>query len=85
MQKTRADYEQILLNEIKDFPLYELPRVIRLFHFLKKEIFTRPNHTEEETKLFWESFGSWQDYRSAEEIIEDIYTSRTSNERETEL
>jgi hypothetical protein len=30
----------------------------------------------EEIKLFWESFGSWEDDRTAEEIIKDIYESQ---------
>lgn len=38
--------------------------------------------TNEDMRLFWSSFGSWQDNRTVEEIIEDIYASRTSNERE---
>jgi len=78
MQKTRADYEQILLNEIREFPFSELPNAVRLFRFLKEEIFTRREHTEEDTRLFWESFGSWQDDRPAEDIVKDIYAVRTS-------
>ena len=34
---------------------------------------------------FWETFGSWQDDRSVEEIIEDIYASRTTTERKMRL
>ncbi|OQX08945.1 MAG: hypothetical protein BWK80_47585 [Desulfobacteraceae bacterium IS3] len=85
MQKTRADYEQILLNEIREFPLSELPKAVRLFRFLKEEIFTHREDTEEDTRLFWESFGSWQDARPAEEIVKDIYAARTSSRREIEL
>ena len=40
---------------------------------------------DEDTRLFWSSFGSWQDDRTAEEIIADIYASRTSTEREVQL
>lgn len=40
---------------------------------------------DEDLRLFWESFGSWQDTRTAEEIIDDIYSSRTSTEREIDL
>ncbi len=40
---------------------------------------------DEDTRLFWESFGSWQDDRRAEKIVEDIYSSRTSTEREFQL
>jgi hypothetical protein len=41
--------------------------------------------SDEDMRLFWASFGSWQDDRTAEEIIEDIYTSRSSTEREVHL
>jgi hypothetical protein len=36
----------------------------------------------QETKLFWESFGSWQDNRIPEEIIEEIYMKRISDKRD---
>ena len=39
----------------------------------------------EDVQLFWVSFGSWQDDRTVEEIIEDIYKSRISTEREVHL
>ena len=39
----------------------------------------------EEIKLFWESFGSWEDGRTAEEIIKDIYESRRSTSRDVKL
>ena len=41
--------------------------------------------SDEDLRLFWESFGSWQDNRTTEEIIADIYMSRTSTERECQL
>ncbi len=40
---------------------------------------------DEDTRLFWASFGGWQDDRTPEEIIEDIYSSRTATEREVQL
>jgi hypothetical protein len=56
---------------------------LKLFHFFKKEFFEtdREEEEEEDTKLFWESFGSWEDSRSSEEIISDIYSSRKSENR----
>ena len=39
----------------------------------------------EDVKLFWQSFGSWEDDKTAEEIIEDIYKSRRSTSREIKL
>ena len=36
------------------------------------------NREDEDRQRFWASFGSWEDDRTAEEIIEDIYKSRKS-------
>ncbi|MDM8525324.1 hypothetical protein QUF80_18290 [Desulfococcaceae bacterium HSG8] len=46
-----------------------------------------PDHeeSEEDMQLFWESFGSWKDKRTTEEIIKDIYGSRRSVERRIQL
>ena len=37
-----------------------------------------PAANDDAASRFWATFGSWQDDRAAEEIIADIYTSRTS-------
>ncbi len=41
--------------------------------------------SEEDLLLFWESFGSWQDDRTPEEIIREIYMTRTPTERDISL
>jgi hypothetical protein len=83
--RTRTDYEEHLLKEIKDLPESELPKVLKIIHFLKEEIFQLENTKGEDLELFWESFGSWQDERSAEEIIQDVHESRKSTMRTLEL
>ena len=40
---------------------------------------------DEDRRRFWASFGSWEDDRRAEEIIEDIYSSRRSSGKEVVL
>ena len=82
---TRADYEQYVLNEIRDLPESELPKVLKMIHFLKEEIFQIESAKEEDLEMFWESFGSWQDQRSTEELIRDIYESRKSADRDIQL
>jgi hypothetical protein len=53
---------------------------------LRKDLETNKfNGDEEETRLFWDSFGSWQDDRTSEEIITDIYQSRRSTSRDATL
>ena len=39
----------------------------------------------ERERLFWKSFGSWQDTRSVDEIVQDIYQSRTSSDIDVDL
>jgi hypothetical protein len=83
--RTRTDYEQHLLQEIRDLPESELPKVLKIIHFLKEEIFQIESARGEDLELFWESFGSWQDERSTEEIIQDVYESRKSTTRAIQL
>ncbi len=83
--RTRTDYEQYLLKEIRDLPESELPKVIKMIHFLKEEIFQIESAKGENLEIFWESFGSWQDERSTEEIIRDVYESRKSANRDIQL
>lgn len=85
IKRPRADYEQRLLKEIQDFPESELQKMLNLIHFLKEEIFGVEKRKEEDLRLFWESFGSWKDERPPEEIINEIYASRKSTERDTQL
>jgi hypothetical protein len=83
--RTRTDYEQHLLQEIRDLPESELPKVLKIIHFLKEEIFQIESAKGEDLELFWESFGSWQDERSTEEIIQEVYESRKSTTRAIQL
>jgi hypothetical protein len=43
---------------------------------------TQPKHPPQ---AFLETFGSWEDTRTAEEIIDDIYSSRTVSDRDYTL
>jgi hypothetical protein len=70
-----------------DIPREYLDRQIEILIFpydLEYES-EQDEQTDEDSRLFWESFGSWQDERTAETIIEEIYSSRTSTERELQL
>ena len=85
MRKSATYYEQCFMDEIHSFPVSELPKLLKLVHFFKEEFFDSDPQEEEDTKLFWESFGSWKDDRSSEEILSDIYSSRMSENREIQL
>ena len=86
MSKTsRSDYERRLLEEIQDFPESELPKMLKLIHFIKNEVFEVKSRKEEDLQLFWASFGSWKDERAPEAIIKEIYASRKSTDRDIQL
>ena len=82
---SRTDYEKRLLNEIRNLPESELPKILKLIHFLKEEILETEEPKEEDLRLFWESFGSWEDEKSPGEIIQEIYKSRKSTIRDIQL
>jgi hypothetical protein len=58
MRRTVADYEQYFMDEIHQFPVSELPKLLKLLHFFKEEFFDTAPQKQEDTELFWESFGS---------------------------
>ena len=82
---SRTEYEQHLLNEIRDLPESEISKILKLIHFFKDEILEIEKRKEEDLQLFWESFGSWKDERPPEEIINEILASRKSTVRDIQL
>lgn len=83
--KLKKEYMKRLLNEIQDFPAADMPKILKLIHFFKEEILVIAKRKDENLKLFWKSFGSWRDKRSAEEIIKEIYKSRKATTRDLQL
>ncbi|MCP4113288.1 MAG: hypothetical protein GY749_48455 [Desulfobacteraceae bacterium] len=61
------------------------------FESLIKKAKTKPgsfkpvSDSEDDLRLFWESFGGWQDDRTPEDIISEIYATRTATERNITL
>ncbi|MDP3028551.1 MAG: hypothetical protein Q8O04_03480 [Deltaproteobacteria bacterium] len=82
---SRDQYEETLLKEIRDLPESELRKILKLIHFLKEEIFGGLKTPQNDLQSFWNSFGSWEDERGPEEIINEIYSSRRSTSREIRL
>ncbi len=74
--QTKTKYEEIILKEIRDFPVEALPHVVKILHSLKKSIFvvkSKKTSKEKSSGLC----GIWKDSRNADEIINDIYSHRT--------
>lgn len=72
----KRNYERMILKEIEEIPDNALPHILKLLKLLKKSFLAleHPEKTESESTGLC---GIWQDERTAEEIIEDIYSSRT--------
>ncbi|HAO22506.1 MAG: hypothetical protein BWK80_07180 [Desulfobacteraceae bacterium IS3] len=85
MRRSVTDYEQCFMDEIHRLPVSELPKLLKLLRSFKEEFFDTDRQKEEDRKLFWKSFGSWKDDRSAEEIVNDIHASRVSGNRNIQL
>ncbi|EFI33097.1 hypothetical protein Dthio_PD0412 [Desulfonatronospira thiodismutans ASO3-1] len=81
----RSEYEKLVLQEIKDLPESEIQKIIKMIQFLKKEVLQHDKPEDEDYLEFWDSFGSWKDERTAEEIIKDIYETRRSSSRDISL
>ncbi len=82
----------VTINVPDNLPKRKLKRRIReLEESLKNEAKKynaekgKTDKANNDLKLFLESFGSWQDNRSAEEIIEEIYMTRISDKQDIQL
>ena len=85
IEKSSIDVKERLLKEIQGLPEPEILKILKLIHFFNEEILEKDKPKDEEIQLFWQSFGSWKDERSPEEIIREIYESRKSTSREMNL
>ncbi len=74
--QTKTKYEEIILKDVREFPVETLPQVVKILHSLKKSIFvvkSKKTSKEKSSGLC----GIWKDSRNANEIINDIYSHRT--------
>jgi hypothetical protein len=85
MTNIELDYERNIFEEIQRFPVIELPKVLKLLSVLREDIFDVATDAAEDERRFWRSFGSWQDTRSADEIVAEIYAARYTPDREIVL
>lgn len=84
-ERARTEYEKQILKAIRDLPECDLERLIQWVSCLKNELHQKRTPNGEDLRLFWDSFGSWQDEHSAEEIIGGIRASRKSRSRHIQL
>jgi len=72
--QTKIRHEEEILREIRNLPESALPKVLKLIQFFKNELLERRLEEKRRSTGFC---GIWEDERSADEIIDDIYSHRT--------
>ncbi len=79
--KTKTIYEEEILKEIQDLSEPLQKKLFKIIHLLKQEII-KPEYDEKlATEEFLSICGTWEDDKTAEEQIKDIYSSRKSTVR----
>lgn len=71
-------------RSIKPLEHFEVPPNVEvIITFMDRKISDQP--IDNKTKELLELSGTWEDNRTAEEIIKEIYDSRTSSQKEIDL
>ena len=83
--KTKTMYEEQILKEVQDLPQPEQKKMARIVRFLKKEIIRLNLDEKNATENFLSACGTWEDDRTVDEQIKDIYSSRKSIGRTEEI
>ena len=79
--KAKTIFEEEILKEMQDLPESMQEKLAKIVHFLKKEII-RPEYNEKNaTDELLSVCGTWEDDRTVDEQIKDIYSNRKSTTR----
>ena len=81
--KTRQEVE--ILKEIRALPEIVQEKILKIIHFFRSEIIISESLEETATDDFLSVCGTWEDKRSVDEQINDIYSSRKSTNRAEEV
>ncbi len=79
--ETKSKQEEAVLREIRDLPEIIQEKILKIIHFFRSEIIESRSSEEKATAEFLSVCGTWEDNRSVEKQIEDIYSSRKSTSR----
>lgn len=75
---TKTIYEERILREIQGLPESAQRKLEKLIRFFKRELVGSSEANDKATLDFLEVCGTWEDDRSVDEQIRDIYDSRQS-------
>ncbi len=79
--QTKTKQEVEILKEIRDLPEMVQEKILKMIHFFRSEIIINESLEETATEDFLSACGTWEDKRSIDEQINDIYSSRKSTNR----
>lgn len=79
--ETKTKQEEEILKEIRYLPETVQKKMLKLIHFFRSEIIISESSEENATEEFLSVCGTWEDKRSIDEQINDIYSSRKSTIR----
>jgi len=79
--QTKTKQEEEILKEIRDLPVAVQEKIFKIIHFFKSEIIENNSMEEKATSDFLSVCGTWEDNRSIDNQIKDIYSSRKSTMR----
>lgn len=79
--QTKTKQEIKILKEVRDLPEMVQEKILKMIHFFRSEIMISESSEETATEDFLSVCGTWEDKRSIDEQINDIYSSRKSTLR----
>ena len=83
--QTKTKQEEEILKEIRDLPEIVQKKIFKIIHFFRSEIIISESSEEMATEEFLSVCGTWEDNKSIDEQINDIYFSRKSTNRTEKL
>ncbi|MEA3436027.1 MAG: hypothetical protein U9R43_06140 [Thermodesulfobacteriota bacterium] len=79
--QTKTSYEEKILREVENLPEDAQRKIAKFIYFLKSEFIETNLEEENATDEFLAVCGDWEDERSVENQIKDIYSKRKSTYR----
>ncbi len=76
--QTKTVYEEEVLRDMQALPTSAQVKLAKMIHFMRSEIIPSELDEKKTTEEFLSVCGTWEDDRSIEEQIRDIYSSRKS-------
>ncbi len=79
--QTKTKQEEEILEEIRALPEIIQEKILKIIQFFRSEIIISESLEETATDDFLSVCGTWEDKRSVDDQINDIYSSRKSTNR----